>query len=243
MADLNDFNYVDNVTNVLAIQINKLLATALRSEYKNVEVLAATRTLTDADTPIQRFDCNGAARDVKMPTGAAVENHLFWIVNSSAGAFSITVKSNDGATTLGTIAQGVGSLFIPNGAGAYLAGGGGDLDSLTLQGADMVAAATTDIGAATGYELTITGNTPITSFGTAPAGRFRMLKFAGTPLLTYNATSLKLPGAANYQVVAGDTFMFVSEGSGNWKCVGYALISGAAIVGGGANMSQIFAVS
>lgn len=103
-------------------------------------------------------------------------------------------------------------------------------DSLTLEGASIAAASTTNIGAATGYELTVTGNTTITSFGTAAAGIFRVLKFSGTPLLTYNATSLKLPGAANYKVVAGDTLTFVSEGSGNWKCVGYALINTAPLI-------------
>ncbi len=109
----------------------------------------------------------------------------------------------------------------------------GNLDVLTYEGTAIAAAGTTDIGASTGVIVGITGNTTITSFGTVELGVIRVLKFTGTPLLTYNATSLKLPGAANYQVVAGDVFWFESEGSGNWKCVGYALISGEAIVSGG----------
>jgi hypothetical protein len=119
MASLNDFIYTDDVDDVLAVYVNNLLGSSMRSEYKNVETLAADKTLTDADTPIQRLNCNGAARIVKMPTANAVENHPFFIVNSSAGAYAITVKSNDAATIYATIDQGRSALLLPDGAGGY----------------------------------------------------------------------------------------------------------------------------
>ena len=128
---------------------------------------------------------------------------------------------------------------LPSGVGGTVAianGGTGQttanaaLDALTVKGADIVAASTTDIAAGTGESITITGNTTITAFGTAVAGVIRVLNFTGTPLLTHNAASLILPAAANYQVVAGDVFIFQSLGSGNWRCIGYALASGKAIV-------------
>lgn len=119
MADLNSFNYTDDVDDVLAIYVNNLLASTMRSEYKNVETLSADRTLTDADTPLQRLDCNGAVRIVKVPTADAVENHPFFVVNSSSGAYAITLKSNDAATILATVAQGESVLVLPDGNGTY----------------------------------------------------------------------------------------------------------------------------
>lgn len=119
MADLNDFGYTDDVDDVLAVYVNNLLASTLRSEYKNVETLSADKTLTDADTLIQRLDCNGAARIVKVPTADAVENHPFFIVNSSAAAYAITLKTNDAAAIIATISQGESALVLPDGNGTY----------------------------------------------------------------------------------------------------------------------------
>lgn len=119
MADLNDFGYTDDVDDVLAVYVNNLLASTMRSEYKNVETLAADKTLTDADTPIQRLNCNGAARIVKVPTADGVDNHPFFIVNSSAGAYAITLKTNDAAAIIATISQGESVLVLPDGNGTY----------------------------------------------------------------------------------------------------------------------------
>ena len=56
------------------------------------------------------------------------------------------------------------------------------------------------------------------------------INFTGTPLLTYNASSLVLPTSANIQVVAGDTMEIISLGSGNWKVFEYNRLSGASLV-------------
>lgn len=134
MSNLNNYNYVNDDDEVKAEDPNELMASSFVSRFKNIEVLSGTRTLEDLDTPIQNFDCDGSDRDVKMPTPNAVTNHPFWIVNASAGAQTITIKSNDDVDTLGTIAQGAARLFLPDGAGAYLlvgdggsSGGGGTL--------------------------------------------------------------------------------------------------------------------
>lgn len=120
MSTLNDFNYVNGATSVLAQQVNALLGASLRSEYKNVETLSATRTLLDVDTPIQRFDCNSANRDLKAPTANAVENHNYLIVNDSAGTELLTVKNNAGTETLTTLSAGEVVLLLPNGNGEYV---------------------------------------------------------------------------------------------------------------------------
>lgn len=99
-------------------------------------------------------------------------------------------------------------------------------DALFAQGTNITAATTTAIGGSTGPFINVTGNTTITAFGTVTAGTMRWVKFTGTPLLTYNATSLILPGAANIQAAANDFGLFSSLGSGNWICLSYQPASG-----------------
>ena len=96
----------------------------------------------------------------------------------------------------------------------------------------IASAATTDIGAQPEAYLTVSGTTTITAFGTVRTGTVRYLRFSGALTLTHNATSLILPGAANITTIAGDTAIFVSEGSGNWRCVAYERASFAPIVSG-----------
>lgn len=100
------------------------------------------------------------------------------------------------------------------------------------KGTDIASATTTDIGTATGNYVQITGTTTITGLGTSAAGVWRNVTFVGVLILTYNATSLILPTSANITTAAGDTALFVSEGSGNWRCLSYLRRSGAALVGG-----------
>jgi hypothetical protein len=89
----------------------------------------------------------------------------------------------------------------------------------------IAAAATCDIGAAETLFVAVTGSTAITSFGAA-ANRLRFLRFAGTPTLTHNATSLILPGGIDIAVAAGDTAVFSSDAGGNWRCRGYSKADG-----------------
>lgn len=90
-----------------------------------------------------------------------------------------------------------------------------------VQASDIASASTTDIGAAKGNYVVVTGTTTITSFGTIQAGTRRIVKFSGALTLTYNATSLILPSATNILTAANDTAVFVSLGSGNWVCTSY----------------------
>ena len=89
------------------------------------------------------------------------------------------------------------------------------------KGADIASATTTDIGAATGNYVDVTGTTTITGLGTVQAGTERKVRFTGALTLTHNATSLILPGAANITTASGDVADFVSLGSGNWRCTSY----------------------
>ena len=100
-------------------------------------------------------------------------------------------------------------------------------DVRTLAAADTIASSTTcDLGTKDSTFLTVSGTTTITGFGTVSAGIYKFVMFSGALTLTHNATSLILPGAANITTVAGDTALFLSLGSGNWKCMQYQSASG-----------------
>jgi len=118
----------------------------------------------------------------------------------------------------------------PNDNAALLAS---ELGKVGIKGADIASNGTgSDIGASLGAVLDITGTTTITAFPTATAGVLRLVRFTGILILTYNGTSLQLPSAANITTAAGDTALFESLGSGNWKCVMYQRADGTALVAG-----------
>ncbi len=95
------------------------------------------------------------------------------------------------------------------------------LDALNTKGADIAAAASTNIAGATGGLVHVTGDASITALGTAAAGVRRVVVFDGAATLTHNGTSLILPNGDDVTATAGDVAEFVSEGSGNWRLVGY----------------------
>jgi hypothetical protein len=92
---------------------------------------------------------------------------------------------------------------------------------LASKGADIATASTTDLGAVGGLFHDLTGTTTQTGFGTVAAGIWKIVKWEGASTLTHNSTSLILPGGANITTADGDIGIFISEGSGNWRCVTY----------------------
>lgn len=121
MTTLTSFQVTDDLTDNTAAKHNRLLGSILRSEFGNAETLSGTRTLLDADTPIQRLNCNGANRTVKMPTANTTENHPYVIVNStSSGSYVLTIQNNGGTTTHLVIFPNQAALCLPDGNGAYV---------------------------------------------------------------------------------------------------------------------------
>ena len=78
------------------------------------------------------------------------------------------------------------------------------------------------------------------AFDTVQAGARRTVQFTNVLVLTYNATSLILPGLANITTSGGDVAEFVSLGSGNWVCTSYQRASGQAVVATSDNFSSNF---
>jgi hypothetical protein len=139
-------------------------------------------------------------------------------VDSSLYQWSTNEASNKptGATTIGTGLD-ENLRMIQAVARAWLAN----------KGSDILSATTTDIGAVSGSFNDVTGTTPITGLGTVSAGIHKWIKFEGALTLTHNATSLILPGGANITTADGDVAHFVSEGSGNWRCLSYMKSNGS----------------
>ncbi len=89
------------------------------------------------------------------------------------------------------------------------------------RGSTLTAAATVNLSLATGNFVHVSGTTTITSFGTVSAGARFIVCFDDSVVVTYNATTLIIPGAANITTTAGDCMMLISEGAGSWRVVGY----------------------
>ncbi|MBP1852677.1 SGNH/GDSL hydrolase family protein [Rhizobium halophytocola] len=94
---------------------------------------------------------------------------------------------------------------------------------------NITAAATTDLATIATDALSVVGGTTISSFGVSPDGAEKVVRFNQTLTLTYNATSMILPGGANIVVAAGDIGIFRSIGSGNWRCISFLRNSGKAL--------------
>jgi len=120
MGTLNDRTVTDGNQFVLATYYNLLLGTIIRKDFSNAVVMSVTLTLTDGDYLIQRLDCNGANRIVKLPPGAD-GNHPFLLINStSSGAWTLTVQNNAGTVTYRVLNPGEYVYVVPDGNGAYL---------------------------------------------------------------------------------------------------------------------------
>jgi hypothetical protein len=94
----------------------------------------------------------------------------------------------------------------------------------------VTAATTTDICAAPTAVQNISGTTTITGFGSGcVVGLRKTLLFNSATPLTYNATSLILPGQSSYTASAGDVADTVYLGSGNWRVVSITKIDGSSV--------------
>jgi hypothetical protein len=144
-----------------------------------------------------------------------------WHYTVIADGADVTIDPN-GAETI----DGAATLVVPNGSSAHIICNGSafftEKTIAPLQPFGTVASAgTTDIGAVTSQNVTVTGTTTITAFGTVAAGTFRRLVFSGILTLTHNATSLILPQGGNVVTAVGDSLEAVSLGSGNWRVTSY----------------------
>ena len=223
-----------------------LFAAFTKIEANFVDLYAGGGTVTHAVTDVASAatcDIGAAATDRVRITGTTTITSLGTVVSRLrfvhfAAALTLTYNATSlilpGALSI-TTAAGDAALFSSDASGnwrclAYVRADGHPL--IALQ-ATIASAATTDLGSTTAQNITVSGTTTITSFGSsAPTGALKSVHFSGALTLTYNATSFILPGAGNIVTVAGDCGLFRHEGSGNWRCVSWQDTTGVGNVTG-----------
>lgn len=172
---------------------------------------------TGTTTPVTTYSDSGLTIPNTNPIVADSNGQVLFYVATTT-ALRIDMK-----TSGGTLIRSVDPVY----PAAVASGGGGSAEGT------IVASGTTDLGS-TGLNLVkITGNTTITSLGSSAttANPLYNVRFTGTPLLTYNGTSLILPGSAPIPAAPNDAALFEYLGSGNWQCLFYQKASGAPVAG------------
>lgn len=126
----------------------------------------------------------------------------------------------------------LGSLDATNHLWAPPVGGGA---------ASIAAASTTDICAAAGSVQSINGTTAITSFGSScSVGVRKTLIFNSATPLTYNASSLIIPGQQSYTTSPGDLADAIYLGAGAWRIASITKIDGSAVTNPAIPLGSIF---
>lgn len=95
-----------------------------------------------------------------------------------------------------------------------------------LATSSIASASTTDVAAADGESVEITGAATINSLGTGFAGCVRELRFSGAVTLAASANIQGLPGSVNLTVAAGETAVFRCVSAGQWRFVGMSRVLG-----------------
>lgn len=91
---------------------------------------------------------------------------------------------------------------------------------------------TVDLSLALNHNALISGTTTVTTFGSSTSTFLPVykLKFSGSLTITYNATTMILPGAGDITTQANDTATALYLGQGNWQVIDYAAASGTGVV-------------
>jgi hypothetical protein len=203
-------------------------------QYNNAGVLAGSANMTFNGTILTAHTLDASTGGVIYPDNTTQTTAA---VTAPAGS-TTQVQFNDGGVFAGDAGLTFNKTTNDLTVGGLLTAAGATLSStLTMTAAaingairvDVASATTCAIGAAVSNYVRITGTTTITGLGTVASGVYRDVVFAGILTLTHNATSLILQTGANITTAAGDTAGFISEGSGNWRCLYYQRASGLAV--------------
>ena len=185
MGSLNDVILVDDVNDVLAagisgtLGINELLGSILIAKFSNATTMSGTVTLTDADYLLQRLNCNGANRIVKL-SAYATTNHPFFIINSTGAAYTLDIQSDAGVTLLiNPLADGEAALVIPDGVAGYKLVNPKGLTSITQ----------VPNGYPCNGRLTLTSGMPIPTSDVTAAGTIYFTPYQGNSLALYDGVS------------------------------------------------------
>jgi microcystin-dependent protein len=184
-------------------------------------------------TTVSAFGSSCASGQMKVVKAAAAFTLTY---NASSmilpGAASITTTAGDQiiAVALGGGNWTVASYLRASGAPVGAASGVAGIGAATT----IASAATTDIGTLTTHFASITGTTAITSFGSSAAtsAPIYQVRFSAALVLTYNGTSMILPGGASIATAANDSAVAQYLGSGNWQILTYQSATDVGVLSG-----------
>jgi hypothetical protein len=161
----------------------------------------ATNTALDA-----LATCNSGAAAPTNAGGGVPEKGQLWVDTSVTPNALRQFDGNSNWVTLGYIDATNHIFATPIGGGSTT----------------VASASTVDLGAQSTASVTISGIVTITSFGSSAVPfTIHPITFSGNLTLTYNATSLILPGAANIVTQANDVALAAYLGGGNWQVIAY----------------------
>ncbi len=206
------------------------------SVFVNIDqALGSPFTVSVAGSTDYTISATNALNFYHNPTGILTGNisyifpascaRILLFKNSTTGSFSLTVKSSGGT-----------GVVVPQGAIVWVyINSTGNVASLpfgTTTEQNLASASTCDLGSTGSNMVLITGTTTITALGSSAVqtNPVYFVRFNGVLTLTYNATSLILPGAASITTAANDSGIFEYQGSGNWQCLMYQKANGQAVV-------------
>jgi hypothetical protein len=200
-----------------------------------------------ADTAANNFSWGGTtggtanAQTITAPNFTNVDGQIIGFIAGFTNTGPLTLSVNLGTpinvlkdTTTGPVNLSGGEVVAGNQYQVVYVAGTGQFQLIAYPvpaqnnaEQNLASAPTTDLGQITSRAINVTGTATITSFGaSANVGQpFYNLRFSGTPTLSYNATSLIVPGLANIVVGNGDSAVAQYLGSGNWKIVSYTRIA------------------
>lgn len=204
-----------------------------RASFIKAESAAAGATDKAAGT----FYIFGSGGTGSSSTGGDIQ---FWTFD--AGSSGTTVQSSSAKVRIPR----VGGIFLPGQASDPSATSSGHFyfnsttrnfrfwdgsywQPLSLQADErnVASASTVNLGFQDSDKIYITGTTAITSFGLALGGTRRNVRFEGALTLTYNGSSMLLPGGVDILTEAGDTLEAVCISNANWRVISYTRASGA----------------
>jgi hypothetical protein len=221
--------------------------TVSAAELVNAQT-GTTYTVVDGDRAKLVTFSNASSVAVTLPqaatTTAFVTGWFVDVINLGAGTVTITPTTStiNGASSL-ALTTGRGCRIVSDGTNYQISNkplvAGTDYQAPVTAAllaafafgpfTALASASTADLSTVATVGVNITGTTTITSFGTG-ANLLRIGKFAGALTLTHNGTSLILPGATNITTAAGDRFIALSDGSGNWTVVNYTRADGTGVL-------------
>ena len=212
--------------------IRDLADEQLDAQTKRIKNVVDPTGIQDAATKKYVDDQTSGAGNVPVPTNPGDDDFVLratggtftwyaflvdWISDTAAFMKTFLKDDNEGAarTTLGAAGLADANVYTKS--------------QTWKQGADVISAADLLVNI-DGNMFDVTGTTTVTTLATKGIGTEVILQFDAAVIMTHHATNLIMPGGVNFTTAAGDILRFYEYAAADWRCSGYALADGLAMV-------------